>query len=301
MVRERARLGRLSPLTLFAAPKSFTGAFEAIQRRAVTSWTLLPADVEVVLVGDEPGIAEAAAELGCVHVAEVERTSEGTPIVGDVFERAQRAASHDVMCYLNADIVLAGDLPEAATALAAWGPAYMASGRRTDVDLPADMSFEPGWRERLRDLAREHGTPATKWYMDYFVFPRQLVGEIPPFAIGRPGWDNWLLWYATTRGAEIVDATDAVLALHQTHDYSHVDGGKAKAYQGAEAARNLELMGGRRRNYNLMHARYVLTAAGEIEAAPRDYSAAVRAQRWRPWRRRLRLFAERVTGRGRRP
>ena len=47
-------------LTLFSAPKPFTDPHIAlIQRNAIRSWTLLP-DVEVILLGEETGLAEAA-------------------------------------------------------------------------------------------------------------------------------------------------------------------------------------------------------------------------------------------------
>jgi len=27
--------------------------------------------------------------------------------------------------------------------------------------------------------------------IDYFVYPKGIMGDIPPFAVGRPGWDIW--------------------------------------------------------------------------------------------------------------
>jgi len=47
-------------ITLFSAPKPFTDLHIAmIQRNAIKSWTLL-SDVEVILLGEETGLAEAA-------------------------------------------------------------------------------------------------------------------------------------------------------------------------------------------------------------------------------------------------
>ena len=28
---------------------------------------------------------------------------------------------------------------------------------------------------------------------DYFIDPRRMIQEMPPFAVGRPAWDNWLI------------------------------------------------------------------------------------------------------------
>ena len=59
-------------LTIFAAPKAFVGAAATNQHNAVLSWTQLGPNVEVILIGDEEGIAEATRELGTRHVATVD-------------------------------------------------------------------------------------------------------------------------------------------------------------------------------------------------------------------------------------
>jgi hypothetical protein len=56
----------------------------------------------------------------------------------------------------------------------------------------------------------------------------------------------------------VVDATHDVRAIHQPHGYEHVDGGMDEAYYGEEAARNLELAGGKSRLYTLHDASHVL-------------------------------------------
>ena len=56
-------------LTLFSAPKPFTDPHIAtIQRNAIKSWTLLP-DAEVILLGEETGLAETANEMGVKHLS----------------------------------------------------------------------------------------------------------------------------------------------------------------------------------------------------------------------------------------
>jgi len=70
----------MSLITLFSAPKPFTNSHIAmIQRNAIKSWTLLP-DVEVILLGEEAGLAEAAKELGVKHISNVARNESGTPL-----------------------------------------------------------------------------------------------------------------------------------------------------------------------------------------------------------------------------
>ncbi|MGQ9834042.1 MAG: glycosyl transferase family 2, partial [Candidatus Villigracilaceae bacterium] len=68
-------------LTLFSAPKPFTDPHIAvIQRNAIQSWLRLP-DVEVILLGDEAGLAQVAAEFGVKHLPEVACNPSGTPLI----------------------------------------------------------------------------------------------------------------------------------------------------------------------------------------------------------------------------
>jgi hypothetical protein len=93
--------------------------------------------------------------------------------------------------------------------------------------------------------------------VDWFVFPAGLFDPLPPFVVGRAGFDNWLLWRAR-RSGRVVDATHDVVAIHQPHAYNHLPGGKQEAYYGAEAGANLGAGGGKSRIYTLHDASHRL-------------------------------------------
>jgi hypothetical protein len=78
---------------------------------------------------------------------------------------------------------------------------------------------------------------------DYFLFPHDLFSEIPDFAIGRAGWDNWMIFHARQQGWPVIDATPSILVIHQDHDYSHLPGGKPH-YEHPESQVNQDLAGG---------------------------------------------------------
>ena len=58
-------------LTIFATPKPFRGHIAVIQRNAIRSWTLLRPACEIILMGNDEGTAEIAAEFGVRHVPEI--------------------------------------------------------------------------------------------------------------------------------------------------------------------------------------------------------------------------------------
>ncbi|MFN2215709.1 MAG: glycosyl transferase family 2, partial [Anaerolineales bacterium] len=68
----------MKSLTIFSAPKPFTDPHIAtIQRNAIHSWCMLGDQVEVILVGDEEGMAETARELGVKHLSGVACNDQG--------------------------------------------------------------------------------------------------------------------------------------------------------------------------------------------------------------------------------
>jgi hypothetical protein len=245
-------------LSIFTMPKPFRGHSDIIQRNAIRSWLMLRPACEVILLGDEAGTGELAAELGIRHIPEVERNAYGTPLVSSVFDIGQNAGSHRLVCYVNADIVLLSDF------LAAVKPvqreSYLLIGRRWDLDLNDELDFsEPAWEQHLLSRLASGGKLHGPWGLDYFLFPRGLYRDIPPFAIGRGAWDNWLVYRARSLGIPVIDVTRAVTAIHQNHDYSHHPGGDSGIWKGPETDENRRLRGGSERAFGVYHSTHILT------------------------------------------
>jgi len=258
-------------LTVFSVPKPFVGRIGEIQRRALASWVELAPDVQVLVLGDEDGVDEAAREAGAEYLSDLARTERGTPRLDAAFAAADAVARNSLRCFVNADIVLFDDLPTAARVVSGPFERFLIVGQSLDVDEPVD-------RDDALARGRRRGAAA----LDYFVFPATLYADVPPFAIGRACFDNWLVWRAR-QDAVVVDATADVVAAHQRHDYAHVAGGKAEAYYGEEAARNLHLAGGKSHLYTLHDASRVLRG-GRLHrnpGAPFRWRENVRKATWK--------------------
>jgi len=254
-------------LTIFSTTKRFEGLFDVIQRNAIRSWTMLRPGAQILIFGDDPGTAEACRALGVEHHPEVATNEFGTPLVSDMFRRAQELASHPTLCFVNADVMLTDETLLAAERVSSWTDRFLMVGRRLDIDLTEPFDFDDGrWQERLKERARREGEPKSEVWIDWFVFSRGLYEHLPEFAIGRSGYDNWLLWRAASEGAPLIDATAYVPLIHQRHDYSHA-GGKKRVWEGAEAQRAHDLVGHWTRYYSVSHARYMLTSAGDVVPA----------------------------------
>jgi hypothetical protein len=247
-------------LTLFAIPKPFRGHIAVIQRNAIASWARLENGAQIILFGDEEGTAEVARQEGAGHVPDVGRNEHGTPLISALFERARELARHDVLCYVNSDIILLDDFLPAVARVRARKRRFLMVGECWNLELTTPIAFDdPAWPAEIRRGVSESGVSRGTWYIDYFVFSRDLYDGIPPFAVGRAGFDNWLVWKARSLGVAVVNASQVVRAVHQQHDYSHVPGGRDWSYNGPEAARNVALAGGREHLYRIDHASHVLT------------------------------------------
>lgn len=250
-------------ITLFAIPKHFRGHIATIQKNAIASWTQLSPKPEILLFGDEEGTGELAAELGLRHFPAVARNEFGTPLLDDLFQKAAQLASAPILGYVNADIILTNDFCAAGDRVRARFEKFMMVGRRRDLDWDEPVDFScPGWAERIREQALRTGVQRPGNYIDYFVYTRGLCAALLPLAIGRFSWDNYLLWRARSQGAELVDASSAVIAVHQNHDYSHHPAGPNEVREGPERKRNREMVGAWWHLYTIEDATQILDERG---------------------------------------
>ena len=241
-------------ITLFSAPKPFTDPHIAmIQRNAIKSWTLLP-DVEVILLGEETGLAEAARELGVKHLPNVARNESGTPLISSMFQLARENSSSDLLCIVNADMILMADFLEAARTVYSGGRVaegmsrshhdnFVLLSQRWDYDITSLIDFVEGWENRLSSIVHRQGQLHRPAGSDFFLFPKSCYTDIPNFTIGRAGWDNWMIYKARKEGWAVIDCTPSMMIVHQNHDYSHLPGGKPH-YEHPDTNENIRLAGG---------------------------------------------------------
>ena len=233
----------MSLITLFSAPKPFTNPHIAtIQRNAIRSWNLLP-DVEVLLLGEETGLAEAARDLGVKHISKVKCNESGTPLISSMFELARQNSDSDLLCIINADMILMEDFVEAAHRSPLLRDKFVLLSQRWDLDVTQPIEFTEGWQNRLRSTVQSQGALHRPAGSDFFLFPRSTFQEVPSFTIGRAGWDNWMIYKARKEKWTVIDCTPSVMIVHQNHDYSHLPGGKPH-YEHPDTNENIRLAGG---------------------------------------------------------
>jgi hypothetical protein len=224
---------------------------------------MLGDEVEVWLVGAEDGVEQVAKELGVGFIADVLRNDSGTPRIDSIFDRVRQSSQADLMCYVNADILLFPNFLEAAKKTHDVFDRFLMIGRRWDAPVNELLKIKPGWQEEFLPGALKTGKMHRAAGSDYFIFPRNVFTDVPAFAVGRAGWDNWMIYQGRCEHMAIINATETITVVHQNHDFSHFTDGKIHRLQ-PESNENLKLAGGRFAMFTIYDANYQMTS-GELQ------------------------------------
>ena len=242
----------MSTITIFSTPKPFSDPhINMIQRNAIQSWKQLGDLVEVLLIGEEPGLKEAAEDIGVRYIPDVERNQFGTPLVNSIFDQARKESSHQILFYINADIILLPESVMVVNSIHQQENEFLLVGKRWDLNISREIDFKMDWAAELEAKLEIEGKLRAPTAMDYFAFPRHQYQNIPPFAIGRAGWDNWMIYYGNQQPWPIIDTTPSHRVIHQNHDYSHLPDGQPH-YDLEESYQNVALSGGMTTMHDLL-------------------------------------------------
>jgi ADP-heptose:LPS heptosyltransferase len=228
-------------ISFFTSLKPFRGTTGVQQRNALRSWRASIPDCEIIVFGAVEGGEDLLAELEATYRPDIECNEFGTPLISAMFADAQRIGRHSVLCYINGDIILLSGFAGAIAQLTRWRM-FAAVGQCWGLDLTKPIDFlRTGWDTDLRASVMTRGKIRSVTAMDFFAFRRGAVGQLPPFAIGRPAWDNYLVKHLLSRRIPVVDLSLATKIVHQNHDYAHIPQGCGSVWEGPEATRNYEV------------------------------------------------------------
>jgi hypothetical protein len=246
-------------ISIFTIPKAFKGHIAVIQRNAIRSWTFLHPNIDIILCGDDEGTEDISKEYGLKWIPHVKRNNYGTPLLDSAFSLSALAAQHRLLCYINSDIILLHDFIESIKRIKFGN--FLLTGRRWNISITRLLNYSlDGWEEYLINLVNNQESLDIPVAMDYFVFPKYSnLRNIPSFAVGRPGWDNYFIYIARKQDIPVIDATKAITAIHQLHGYEHVPQRTGDRWEGPEAENNKQLTDNINRILSVFYATHILT------------------------------------------
>ena len=197
--------------------------------------------------------------------------------MGSVVNVARRLAKNRLLAHLTADVVLFGNFTKAVLKIPKDN--FLMVGRRWDLKVNGEIDFNDDWEKKLQERLKKEGKLHGLSGMDYFVFPKDALGEFPPFIIGSPASDNWVVYKARAVGLPVIDATEEVTAVHQDHDRPR----KNSDFYKFEKQRNIELAGGSNFMCSLQDADWILTKEG-LKKPPFPRIIFSKLTLFKPWR-----------------
>lgn len=229
-------------LTIAAVPKQFTGVHATHQRNAILSWQALPCEKTILLFGAEPGTREMAEAINAVSIDNISRDSFGTPLLSSVLNTVNNMVRDGVIVYVNADIILTSDIVRAIDMVREQFENFLMIARRWNIDFEEPIDFGSDWEREIKNQVHLLGTLIEPQGIDVFAFAHGQFANVPPFAIGRSYWDNWMVAHSRASGYPVVDATPSVMTIHQNHDYTGF-ASMQEIRRSPQGRRNFYLMG----------------------------------------------------------
>ena len=249
-------------ITIFTTPKDFTGIYKTIQVNALKSWRSISNEIEIIIFGDSKGSKEAAEEVGAEYIPNVKCSDRGTPLLSDLFQQADERAKYSILTFINADIILPEIFFDEVMTVSKCFNKFLMVGHRWDMDIDDIIEFENeneqnNFWERVRIHSKKHACSG----IDYFVYKRNQWKKLPDFIIGRPGFDNWLIWKARRRLLPVIDGTESIQVVHQNHPVN-------KLYK-IEGDENRKLHN--ERTLNILDSTYILSKSKIIRKKDQDF------------------------------
>jgi hypothetical protein len=215
----------------------------------VMSWKKSVPDADIILMGPDEGIKEAALELNVIYERNITLNKYGTPLLDSAFKKALEYCNNGILAYVNCDILLLSDFNRTLNYLKDFDH-FLMVGQRIMLEINDRITYEKKWEQKLKnEIAR--GYFDARNAIDYFIFDRESFKVIPPFAVGRVRWDNWMIYEARRKKIPVIDATLEITAIHQKHDYSHLKYNFEERDKVPEALENLLLAGGENNIFDL--------------------------------------------------
>lgn len=250
-------------LTIITTPKplSVEGNRLAFQN-AIRSWVRLSPRPEILVFGGDHTLVESE---GGRWVGDF-RATQGRPYFDDFINRAERLATNDILMYCTDHLVLTSSLvPVIETVADMFSGHFLIIGKRWGLHVQRPIDFSDNWEGTLWDRVLGADSPGNNAAKDYIIFRRPLGLTVPGFIMGYPWYDTWLVWAALQAGYPVVDASDVITVVHQSHKFVEGDVEKRELTPGGQHNRrigkSLHLDG----KGAISQATHVLTPNGVIE------------------------------------
>ncbi|KAL3860529.1 hypothetical protein ACJMK2_010647 [Sinanodonta woodiana] len=205
------------------------------------NWLALRPFVVPIVFTNEAAVGKVYARAGWLVLPVRVAAADGVPVLKYMYLDAMKQFESDFYTYVNSDILFTNTLVDTLIEILQNNQTFHNSaqsnstsqhhtliiGRRTNV---FNITMEEGssWSE-LTKVAKKKGELFRSDAEDYFITSSSYPWiDIPEVVIGRRAYDNWLVMNARKQKHQVIDASETILAVHQTTKDGNYEGMKKK-------------------------------------------------------------------------
>jgi hypothetical protein len=254
-------------ITILTTLKPLNGLASLHQSNAIKSWQILKTNPEILVMGKTAGAEKFCEDLNIKYIPEVEISKEGLPLISSIIQRGQDLATSNNIWYVNADIILFEDSYESYINTLKQFDKFLIVCRRREVKISSPLDITPNSMRSLRQKVINATKLETATAIDWFGFTKNIFENMPPFPVARTAFDNWMIWNISDKGLPVVDASQYVCLIHQSHNYETSSGGVSELYKSEEVMKSRQLVGHWSKFYTTYHSKYVINSQGNLMPA----------------------------------
>ncbi|KAH3844279.1 uncharacterized protein LOC127872752 [Dreissena polymorpha] len=196
-----------------------------INNKTLFNWRTLP-DVNLIVFSDSEDVNRLSKAAGW-SVVPIQNKAAGAPILPEMFIEAKKTFKSYFYAYANGDLLFTDSLiTTLRTVLCSHeyfksekSSGLLIVGRRTNIPAASVINDDAISWSKLHSLAKSQGELFQTDAEDYFISDSKYPWEsFQPVAVGRRGYDNWVVAFSRYSNKTVIDASETVLCLHQTLD-----------------------------------------------------------------------------------
>ena len=201
-------------ITIFSIPKPFINENKNIQINSIKNWSEIKKS-RIILFGNKDEDLNIPIEYKNLLIKSLGSNSYQTPLISDAFKNIKKESKDDIIIYTNCDIIFSEEINLIINFISSNFQKlgnFLCYGRRRDLSCELDYQNIKN-KNFLINNSKLHSYSG----IDYLIYKKDAEFELPNFAVGRPGWDNWLVYNLFKKGFKLIDVTKVLNVYHQKH------------------------------------------------------------------------------------
>ncbi|MEK8016659.1 MAG: glycosyltransferase, partial [Candidatus Parabeggiatoa sp.] len=189
-----------------------------MQWQAIKSWTLLNPKPDIFLLGNAPGVAAIANELGLYHLPNVDQNAS----ISEIAKWLDRLINNTILVYINPSVILTESFTQTIQEVYKNQEHFLLTGQSRTIQTEGVIDFNDNqWQHQLRVMADKQGMPQGQLQNIYLVFTKQLLKQLWVLDPNvESTWEQQLFYAALQKYYPIIDGSPIITAFLQTPKHS---------------------------------------------------------------------------------